>query len=77
VERNSSLGIKFVSHQDKASSGAASEPQARAPLRSNTCGEMMYHFVFPRPESFQIALGVNTSRIFSTMRLKSLANSAF
>jgi hypothetical protein len=36
-----STRILMVRDRDRTSSGAASEPQARAPLRSNPCGEMM------------------------------------
>ena len=65
---------KSVKHGDKTSSGAAAEPPARALLRSNTCGVMILHMVFPRLEQAQAALGTNTSSLAWRIGLKSLGN---
>jgi hypothetical protein len=47
----------------KRAAGAASEPQARAPLRSNIFDEMVYYIQVSWLELPQAAFGLNASRV--------------
>lgn len=66
--------LKSVEHCDKTNGGADAEPPARAPLRSNTCGEIIWYPVLPWPEQANAARDENISHLAWSIGQKSLAN---